>query len=112
MRSSTCRWRWAAEPARSSALFDGQQRVQGRTIDWLEWRVGVFMGAFVVPLDRLANAVARQACAMDLPFRWRTGPNGLPLPSIAGDRDADMIDCLVESLADSLVSARRSWRCG
>jgi hypothetical protein len=59
------------------------------------------MGAFIVPLDRLANAVARQAGAMDMPFRWRSGPNGLPLPSIAGDRDADMIDCLVESLADS-----------
>jgi hypothetical protein len=82
-------------------VVEERRPAKGRKIDWPEWRVGVFMGAFIVPLDRLANAVARQAGAMDMPFRWRSGPNGLPLPSIAGDRDADMIDCLVESLADS-----------
>jgi hypothetical protein len=65
------------------------------------------MGAFIVPLDRLANAVARQAGAMDMPFRWRTGPNGLPM-----HRDADMIDCLVESLAESFGVSPPSWRCG
>jgi hypothetical protein len=109
-RSTTICWRNTKTSASSAALdrtrkiirtvLDERQRVKGRKIDWPEWRVGVFMGAFIVPLDRLASAVARQAGAMDLPFRWRTGPNGLPLPSIAGDRDADMIDCLVESLAD------------
>lgn len=75
-------------------------RVKGRKIDWQEWRVGVFTGAFFVPLDRLANAVARQAGAMGIRCRWRTGPDGLPLPSI-GERDLDMIDCFVESLAAS-----------
>jgi hypothetical protein len=65
------------------------------------------MGAFIVPLDRLANAVARQASAMAMPFRWRTGPNGLPLPSC----DADMIDCLVESLADSFGVSPAFRRC-
>jgi hypothetical protein len=82
-------------------VLEERRPVKGRKIDWPEWRVGVFMGAFIVPLDRLANAVARQAGALEMPFRWRIGPNGLPMPSIAGDRDADMIDCLVESLADS-----------
>jgi hypothetical protein len=89
--------RTATEPVRTG---------RRRNIDWPEWRVGVFMGGFMVPHDRLANAVARQAGALQMPFRWRTGPGGLPMPSIAGERDPDMIDCLVETLADAFgVSA-------
>lgn len=95
VRAVVDEWRISAPAGRL-----GKPR-SSRTPDWSEWRVGVFMGAFMAPLDRLASAVARQAGALDMPLRWHAGPKGLPIPTIAADAEAELIDCFVEQLANS-----------
>lgn len=70
-------------------------------IDWAEWRADAFMGAFLVPPDRLARAVARQAGAMEIPFRWRTGTNGVPMPFLDIDPHSESVDWLIDALAES-----------
>ena len=51
----------------------------GSLIDWVEWRADEFMGAFLVPADRLARVLPKHASALDLPFRWR-GPRRMAVP--------------------------------
>jgi Zn-dependent peptidase ImmA (M78 family) len=77
------------------------QPVRGGPIDWTEWRADEFMGAFLVPLDGLARAVAKQAGTMEMPFRWHTGPNGLPVPCIDVEPTAEPLGWLIETLAEA-----------
>jgi len=77
------------------------QSARAAPIDWTEWRADEFMGAFLVPLDRLARAVAKQAGTMDIPFRWRSGANGLPIPYLDIEPDAEPLGWFVDSLAEA-----------
>jgi hypothetical protein len=74
--------------------------VSGAPVDWTEWRADEFMGAFLVPLPLLARAVAKEAGAMQIPFRWRSGPSGLPVPFLDMEPCAE-IGWLVDGLAET-----------
>lgn len=69
-------------------------------IDWVEWRADEFMGAFLVPADRLAHVLPRYASALELPFRWRAAPDGRPLPFVDLDPSEDLLGLLVDDLAE------------
>lgn len=70
-------------------------------IDWTEWRADEFMGAFLAPLQQLARAVAKQAGAMGISVRWRAGRNGLAAPFLDLGPSSEMIDWLVDALAET-----------
>jgi len=72
----------------------------GAPIDWVEWRADEFMGAFLVPADRLAHVLPRYASALELPFRWRAAPDGRPLPFVDLDPSEDLLGLLVADLAE------------
>ncbi len=78
----------------------GAATAQGGPIDWTEWRADTFMGAFLVPLNRLARALAKEAGALEIPFRWRSAPNGLPIPFLDIHPNAEVVDLLLDSLAE------------
>jgi hypothetical protein len=71
----------------------------GAPIDWAEWRADEFMGAFLVPPEQLARALAREASTFDLRLGWRADRNGRPTPFV----DADARDLRVGWLADQLA---------
>lgn len=72
----------------------------GAPIDWMEWRADEFMGAFLVPADRLARILPRHASALSLPFRWRSAPDGRPLPFVDLDPSDGALGMLVDNLAE------------
>ena len=74
--------------------------VRGAPIDWTEWRADAFMGAFLVPFDRLARAIAKEAGALGIPFRWRSAPSGLPVPFLDVDPNAEAVGWLIDLLAE------------
>lgn len=76
--------------------------IAGGPIDWTEWRADAFMGAFLVPLSRLAHAVAKEAGALEIPFRWRSAaPNGMPIPFLDIDPNAEAVGWLMDSLTEA-----------
>jgi hypothetical protein len=87
-------------------------------IDWVEWRADEFMGAFLVPADRLAHVLPRYASALELPFRWRAAQtlpinkSGRPLPFVDLDPSEDLLGLLVDDLTEPSVSPRPSCRLG
>ena len=74
--------------------------VGGGRIDWTEWRANEFMGAFLVPVQQLARALAKQAGAMGIPLRWRSGPGGLPVPLLDLDACTEAAGWVVDALAE------------
>lgn len=73
----------------------------GAPINWAEWRADEFMGAFLVPPDRLWHAVARQAGLQGLPFRWRANGRRAPHPIIEVDPADPALNCLTDDLAET-----------
>ncbi len=72
----------------------------GSPIDWVEWRADEFMGAFLVPADKLSRVLPRHASALDLPFRWRGAPDGRPTPFVDLDPSEGKLGLLVDGLAE------------
>ena len=73
----------------------------GAPIDWVEWRADEFMGAFLVPADKLARVLPKYASALDLPFRWRAAPDGRPVPFVDLDPSEGTLGLLVDDLAEA-----------
>lgn len=73
----------------------------GAPIDWVEWRADEFMGAFLVPADKLARVLPKHASALDLPFRWRAAPDGRSVPFIDIDPSEGTLGLLVDDLAET-----------
>jgi len=73
----------------------------GSPIDWLEWRADEFMGAFLVPADKLARVLPKHASALDLPFRWRAAPDGRSVPFVDLDPSEGTLGLLVDDLAEA-----------
>jgi hypothetical protein len=73
----------------------------GAPIDWLEWRADEFMGALLVPADRLARVLPKHASALNLPFRWRGAPDGRPVPFVDLDPSEGTLGLLVDDLAEA-----------
>ena len=73
----------------------------GAPIDWVEWRADEFMGAFLVPADKLARAMPKHASALDLPFRWRAAPDGRSVPFVDLDPSEGTLGLLVDDLAEA-----------
>lgn len=73
----------------------------GAPIDRVEWRADEFMGAFLVPSDRLARVLPKHASALSLPFRWRSAPDGRPVPFVDLDRSEGGLGMLVDDLAEA-----------
>ena len=73
----------------------------GAPIDWVEWRADEFMGAFLVPADKLARALPKHASALDLPFRWRAAPDGRSIPFVDLDPSEGALGILVDDLAEA-----------
>ena len=73
----------------------------GAPIDWVEWRADEFMGAFLVPADRLARVLPKHASTFELPFRWRGAPDGRSVPFV----DLDPSDGKPGQLVDDLAEA-------
>lgn len=73
----------------------------GGPIDWMEWRADEFMGAFLVPADRLARVLPRHASALDLPCRWRGAADGRPIPFVDRDPGDGNLGLLVDDLAET-----------
>ncbi len=70
-------------------------------IDWVEWRADEFMGAFLVPADKLARLLPKHASALDLPFRWRAAPDGRSVPFVDLDPSEGTLGLLVDDLAEA-----------
>lgn len=68
-------------------------------IDWSEWRADEFMGSFLVPPDRLARALARQAGAQGLKVSWAGAGGGRPKIEIAFDEPE--LGWLTDALAET-----------
>lgn len=85
-------FRTAGERAQASQIAE---------VDWTEWRADEFMGAFLVPPNRLAKAVAAQAPALNLRFGWRHDAQGRPIPFVDAAPDAEPVGWLVEQLAEA-----------
>lgn len=73
----------------------------GALIDWVEWRADEFMGAFLVPADKLARVLPKHASALDLPFRWRAAPDGRSVPFVDLDPSEGTLGLLVDDLAEA-----------
>lgn len=73
----------------------------GAPIDWVEWRADEFMGAFLVPADKLARALPKHASALDLPLRWRAAPDGRSVPFVDLDPSEGTLGLLVDDLAEA-----------
>lgn len=73
----------------------------GAPIDWVEWRADEFMGAFLVPADKLARVLPKHASALDLPFRWRAAPDGRSMPFVDLDPSEGTLGLLVDDLAEA-----------
>jgi len=73
----------------------------GAPIDWVEWRADEFMGAFLVPADKLARVLPKHAGALDLPFRWRAAPDGRSVPFVDLDPSEGTLGLLVDDLAEA-----------
>ena len=73
----------------------------GAPIDWVEWRADEFMGAFLVPADKLARVLPKHASALDLPFRWRAAPDGRSVPFVDLDPSEGSLGLLVDDLAEA-----------
>lgn len=73
----------------------------GAPIDWVEWRADEFMGAFLVPADKLARVLPKHASALDLPFRWRAAPDGRSVPFVDLDPSEGALGLLVDDLAEA-----------
>lgn len=73
----------------------------GAPIDWVEWRADEFMGAFLVPADKLARVLPKYASALDLPFRWRAAPDGRSVPFVDLDPSEGTLGLLVDDLAEA-----------
>lgn len=73
----------------------------GALIDWVEWRADEFMGAFLVPADKLARVLPKYASALDLPFRWRAAPDGRSVPFVDLDPSEGTLGLLVDDLAEA-----------
>ena len=73
----------------------------GAPIDWVEWRADEFMGAFLVPADKLARVLPKYASALDLPFRWRAAPDGRSVPFVDLDPSEGTLGLLVDELAEA-----------
>lgn len=80
---------------------DRAQASPATGIDWAEWRADEFMGAFLVPPNRLAKAVAATAPALNLRFGWRHDAQGRPAPFIDAAPGAEPLGWLVEQLAET-----------
>ena len=78
----------------------------GAPIDWVEWRADEFMGAFLVPADKLARVLPKHASALDLPFRWRAAQSlsgkdsGRSVPFVDLDPSEGTLGLLVDDLAE------------
>ena len=73
----------------------------GAPIDWVEWRADEFMGAFLVPADKLARVLPKHASALDLPFRWRAASDGRSVPFVDLDPSEGTLGLLVDDLAEA-----------
>lgn len=73
----------------------------GAPIDWVEWRADEFMGAFLVPADKLAHVLPKHAGALGLPFRWCSSTSGRPVPFVDLDPSEGMLGLLVDDLAQT-----------
>jgi len=73
----------------------------GAPIDWVEWRADEFMGAFLVPAEKLARVLPKHASALDLPFRWRAAPDGRSVPFVDLDPSEGALGLLVDDLAEA-----------
>ena len=73
----------------------------GAPIDWVEWRADEFMGAFLVPADKLARVLPKHASALDLPFRWRAAPDGRSVPFVDLEPSEGTLGLLVDDLAEA-----------
>ncbi|ABA04090.1 hypothetical protein Nwi_0825 [Nitrobacter winogradskyi Nb-255] len=73
----------------------------GAPIDWVEWRADEFMGAFLVPADKLARVLPKHASALDLPFHWRAAPDGRSVPFVDLDPSEGTLGLLVDDLAEA-----------
>ena len=79
----------------------------GAPIDWVEWRADEFMGAFLVPADKLARVLPKHASALDLPFRWRAAQSlsekdsGRSVPFVDLDPSEGTLGLLVDDLAEA-----------
>ena len=73
----------------------------GAPIDWVEWRADEFMGAFLVPADKLARVLPKHASALELPFRWRAAPDGRSVPFVDLDPSEGTLGLLVDELAEA-----------
>lgn len=73
----------------------------GAPIDWVEWRADEFMGAFLVPADKLARVLPKHASALELPFRWRAAPDGRSVPFVDLDPSEGSLGLLVDELAEA-----------
>lgn len=79
----------------------------GAPIDWVEWRADEFMGAFLVPADKLARALPKHASALDLPLRWRAAQSfsgkdsGRSVPFVDLDPSEGTLGLLVDDLAEA-----------
>ncbi len=73
----------------------------GAPSDWVEWRADEFMGAFLVPADKLARVLPKHASALDLPFRWRAAPDGRSVPFVDLDPSEGTLGLLVDELAEA-----------
>lgn len=73
----------------------------GAPIDWVEWRADEFMGAFLVPADKLARVLPKHASALDLPFRWCAAPDGRSVPFVDLDPSEGTLGLLVDDLAEA-----------
>jgi hypothetical protein len=73
----------------------------GAPIDWVEWRADEFMGAFLVPAEKLARVLPKHASALDLPFRWRAAPDGRSVPFVDLDPSEGTLGLLVDDLAEA-----------
>lgn len=79
----------------------------GAPIDWVEWRADEFMGAFLVPADKLARVLPKHASALDLPFRWRAAQSllkndlGRSVPFVDLDPSEGTLGLLVDELAET-----------
>lgn len=73
----------------------------GEQIDWVEWRADEFMGAFLVPADRLARVLPKYAGALNLPFRWRGVTDGRSVPFVDLDPSEGTLGLLVDDLAEA-----------
>lgn len=70
-------------------------------IDWAEWRADEFMGAFLVPPDRLARLLTKEAPTFDLRFGWRHDRFGKPVPFIDAEPRDERVGWLVDHLAET-----------